>query len=547
MSIIKNLISPLQNCEETAIRFCNQLNVKITETSLIKDLLEHPDYPSLLSTSDVFKNYGIDNLSIKTTVENLSKLPLPFIAQVKGTKIGGQLFAVVTGIGTDTITWYNPESKKAETITNADFAGIFTGYVQLAEVGEPAREKDYEQKRKKEKTRYFITSTIALAIPLLTVVIAAVSFWQTGFRESIFPVTFTVLTLVGVVVGALLLLYEVDQYNPTLQKVCHAGKNTNCAAILNSNASKIFGISWAAIGFTYFAGLLFALLSGGIVSPDFLFIASWLNVFVLPYIIYSIYYQWRIARQWCPMCLAVQGVLFLQFITASAGGFQTIISIEDVALTSLFTVAVCFIIPFFAVLLLLPALEKAKESNQNKISLQRLKHNPQIFDALLAKQKQITTSAEGLGITLGNPNSKYKLTKVCNPYCGPCANAHPIISELMHNNPELQLQVIFTASPEEGDSRNAPVKHLLAITEKGDALLTEQALDDWYLAEKKDYDAFANKYPMNGELKLQTEKVKAMHDWCKDVDIQFTPTFFINGQQLPEMYNLADLQYFLSV
>ena len=351
----------------------------------------------------------------------------------------------------------------------------------------------------------------------------------------------------GVVVGALLLLYEIVQYNPTLQKVCHAGKNTNCAAILNSNASKIFGISWATIGFTYFAGLLFALLSGGIVSPDFLFIASWLNVFVLPYIFYSIYYQWRIARQWCPMCLAVQGVLFLQFITALAGGFQTIISIEDVALTSLFTVAVCFIVPFFAVLLLLPALEKAKESNQNKISLQRLKHNPQIFDALLAKQKKITTSTEGLGITQGNPNAKYKLTKVCNPYCGPCASAHPIIGELMHNNPELQLQVIFTASPEEGDSRNAPVKHLLAITEKGDALLTEQALDDWYLAEKKDYDEFANKYPMNGELKLQTEKVKAMHDWCKDVDIQFTPTFFINGFQLPEMYSLADLQYFLSV
>ena len=98
MSIIKNLISPLQNCEETAIRFCNQLNVKITETTLIKDLLEHPDYPSLLSTSDVFKNYGIDNLSIKTTVENLSKLPLPFIAQVKGTKSEGNYLLLLPGL-----------------------------------------------------------------------------------------------------------------------------------------------------------------------------------------------------------------------------------------------------------------------------------------------------------------------------------------------------------------------------------------------------------------------------------------------------------------
>jgi uncharacterized membrane protein/protein-disulfide isomerase len=547
MSFIKDLISPIQNCEEIAIRFCSLLNIKVTDSTLIKDLQEHPDYPSLLSTSDVLKGYGVDNLSLKTTKDNLANLPLPFITQVIGTNTRQHLFAIVMDINTENIVWYNPESKKTETITIGDFSKSFTGFVQIAKVGERAGEKDFQLKHNKEKSKNAITTSIAATIPLLAIGLSVLSFWQVGFVAGIFPVVYILLTLIGVLTAVLLLLYEVDQYNPTLQKVCHAGKKTNCAAILNSGASKIFGVSWAAIGFTYFAGILFALLIGGVINPALLFIASWLNVLALPYVAYSVYYQWKIAKQWCPMCLAVQGVLLLQFITALSGGFHSAMAINELNLNNLLTFTVCFILPFFTVLLLVPALEKAKESKQNKISLQRLKHNPQIFDALLAKQKQITTTTEGLGITLGNPDAKYKLIKVCNPYCGPCAGAHPIIGELMHNNPDLQLQVIFTASPEEGDSRNAPVKHLLAITEKADTLLTEQALDDWYLAESKDYEAFAAKYPMNGQLKQQTEKVKAMHEWCNKEEIAATPTFFINGHQLPDMYSVADLKYFLSI
>lgn len=547
MSIIKNLIFPLQNCEEIANLLCKELRVKITESSLTNNLIEHPDYPSLLAISDVMKNYGINNISVKTSIDNIAKLPLPYIAQVKGVKTKEHLFTVITEVNADSLNWYNPETKKKETIGHAPFADIFTGYVQLAEVGENSGEKDYEEKHKKEKRSRCIINNLALSIPLFTIIIGTISFWQIGFAKSIFPIIFTALTLTGVIVGILLLLYEADQYNPTLQKVCHSGKKTNCAAILNSASSKIFGISWAVIGSTYFSGLLFTLLGGAIINPEFLLIAAWLNVMALPFIIYSIFYQWQIAKQWCPMCLAVQAVIFLQFITALAGRFHNIIAPKELTLSSLYTVALCIIMTFFAIMLLTLSLEKAKENKQNKIALQRLKHNPQIFDALLSKQKQISAPTEGLGITLGNPNAKNRLIKVCNPYCGPCAKAHQTIVNLMHYNPELQLQIIFTASPEDADTRNIPVKHLLAISDKDDKHLTEQALDDWYFAEKKDYAKFATKHPINNDLKKQTENVKAMHDWCKETEIQFTPTFFINGNQLPEIYSIADLQYFLSV
>ena len=89
---------------------------------------------------------------------------------------------------------------------------------------------------------------------------------------------------------------------------------------------------------------------------------------------------------------------------------------------------------------------------------------------------------------------------MCNPYCGPCAKAHPVLDEIVHNNKNVKLKLIFTASNDKDDVRGIAARHLLAINEKQDAYRTQQALDDWYLAPKKDYEVFATKYPMNGEI-----------------------------------------------
>jgi protein-disulfide isomerase len=87
----------------------------------------------------------------------------------------------------------------------------------------------------------------------------------------------------------------------------------------------------------------------------------------------------------------------------------------------------------------------------------------------------------------------------------------------------------------------------LAIQEKHGEEMTKQALDDWYLAPQKDYAIFANKYAMNGEVAKQAHSLKAMKQWCEKTNITFTPTFFLNGYQLPEMYTVNDLKHFLSI
>lgn len=135
---------------------------------------------------------------------------------------------------------------------------------------------------------------------------------------------------------------------------------------------------------------------------------------------------------------------------------------------------------------------------------------------------------------------------MCNPYCGPCSKAHPKIDELLEEIPNLKVKIIFTTPNNEDNLALKPVRHLLAISEqKNRKEDIKQALDDLYLSDKKDYDVFAQKYPMNGELIKQGNRIEAMDAWCKKMDISFTPTIFINGYQLPSAYGIEDINYFL--
>ena len=122
---------------------------------------------------------------------------------------------------------------------------------------------------------------------------------------------------------------------------------------------------------------------------------------------------------------------------------------------------------------------------------------------------------------------------------------HPDIHHLLEVMPNLQLQIIFTATSKEADSRSFPVKHFYAILEEYGVEVLDKALNDWYTSKEKDYHDFVNKYPVKGKLEKFDERLDEMAAWCHLNDISYTPTIFINGYELPGMYEVADLQYLL--
>jgi hypothetical protein len=322
-------------------------------------------------------------------------------------------------------------------------------------------------------------------------------------------------------------------------------RNINCRAVLNSKAAKIGSFfTWSDAGFIYFTGGFLALLLNGM-HTSAAGLVSYLTLLALPYSVFSIYYQWRVAKQWCILCLTVQALFITEFMIALLGGMYHTALIDIISAKVMLVTMLSFIIPAIAWLLLKPYILSAKENNTHKTDLARLKFNQQIFTSILLHQKPVEHVTTGLGIVLGNPTAKYKIIKVCNPYCKPCAAAHTAIDELLQGNNDVSVQIIFTASGGSNDKRTMPVRHLMAIEEKGDQHVLQTALHDWYSAPVKNYEAFAGKYTMNGELQHQENRINAMNEWCNRTGIMFTPTFFINGFQLPAMYKVSDLKYLL--
>jgi uncharacterized membrane protein len=537
----KRLFEPRSNSPEITKLLLQELNVPVTATTIAKELEEHPNYNSLLSISDVLNRFGVENLAARFEGDKLFALPTPFIVQLRGINGGADNFTIVKKAEGDSVFYFNPTAHKWNYSNRNNFLTLYKGVVLLTEAGESSGEKDFVKNLKVERRKRRQSIFTMLFIPLLLCVAGGMSILQYGV--SILPsVIYGLLSLVGASIGFLLLWYELDQHNPALQQICSAGKKINCGAVLQSGAAKIAGISWSVIGFTYFMGSLLLLLFAGFNNPQVLFVLSSFTLLASPYVFFSIYYQWRVAKQWCVLCLCVQVLLVLQLVTVLASGWSININTELIP-----AIFLAYGLPFILSTMLLPVFKKAKESKDNINLLQRLKHNSQIFDALLSKQKQIIASTVGLGITLGNPDAPHKIIKVCNPYCGPCAKAHAPMEALLENNPNVQVQIIFTAR--NIDESATPAKHLLAIAAQNidneDAV--KKGLDDWYLSTSKSYEQFAAKYPMNGELIQQEHKIDAMSQWCHETGISFTPTFFVNGYQLPDIYTVEDLKYFLTI
>lgn len=521
---------------QVTIDFLQHLHVKVTTPTIRQSLEQHPEYPSLLSIHDAFTSWDIDALAIDAEKERINNFPLPFLAHL--TTQGGQ-FVTVVSVNETTVTY--KVNSALTTMALTDFNNVWTGKTLLAQAKETAGEHNYARLR---QTQLFKSAQIPLSIVALFVagVVQCVFVYKAmPWQQGSFYSGLTLVYFLGVLISAALLWYEVDKTNTALQQICTAGAKTNCNAILHSKQAKFLGwLTWSEIGFYYFlGGYLAMVVLGAAVIP----LLAVINYTALPYIIFSVYYQWRVVKQWCPLCLAVQAVLLLQGISNVLSVGATI-QMESNLLAPLL---LCFLVPIAIWNTAKPSLLAAKKLQPKAKELTRLKANVKIFESLLVRQKQITNSTAGLGILLAVPKPKYTIVKVCNPYCGPCAKAHPVLEQLMHLNPHIQVQVIFTATNADTDKRAKPVRHFLALQQQQGVEVAEQAMAYWYSMPTKEYDVLAQKYPVSTTtLQSQEETITAMNRWCSDIDIQFTPTFFINGYQLPDIYTLEELKYLLN-
>lgn len=394
-----------------------KLKVMVSMHTINQTLQEHPDYPSFLSISDSLNNWKVENIVIQTSAEKLLEIPTPFITSFKQ-----GVFVAVLEVLENELLVVNQQGKK-ETIAKNVFLSQWTENILVAEANEFSGEINYQQKNKAAIVKTVIYSLIPIGV------LASLFIPFIYGSITLLPTLYLLAKLIGLTASVLLLWYDIDKGNPLLKQICSGIQKANCSAVLNTKAATLGGIiTWSEVGFVYFAGsLLFSSLAGiNAVLP----VLSQFSLLALPYIIFSIYYQWKVAKQWCVLCLLVQGVLLVEGTLVMANNGLSFSESSAAFINNFIYAFYSLIIPIISWFLLKPLLKRLQVAKYERRSYSMLKFNDDVFWSLLKTQPSIVDhSTSELGITIGNPNAKHTIIKVCNPYCGPCAKSHIYLEE----------------------------------------------------------------------------------------------------------------------
>jgi len=519
------------NSTAAIINLLKEFKFPVNPKKVDAEIEKHPDFPSLLSISDVLTWFKVSNAAYQVDFENLSSVPTPFIAHTKRTKE----FFVVKKISDDKIT-YATEKNDSITIPLENFKKNYSGFLLTIDLN-----KSNIPKLNLLDWLASIKTQVASAILVISFIAIFLSISNYSENPSWHFGLFAFFKTAGLLTSVLLLIQSISSNNPLVQALCGGVGKTDCNAILSSDAAVVFkGLSWSEVGFFYFAGTWLVLIFKGGSTPVIQTLAI-LNILALPYTIYSIIYQAKIAKQWCTFCLIIQAVLWLEFsqaITFLLQPFQT-------TSTSIITVGLYIIAMIALWIVIKPLLLKIQELDTLKHQLRNFKFNTSIFESNLSEQPKYSQPDNEWSITLGHPNASNVLTIVSNPYCQPCSKMHGELDEILNRLNNIKVKIIFNADNHDKDIKTPVARHLMALNEQQDGDIVKRALNDWYFQKDKNYQAWAKKYPVE----LNTDKfykLSKQREWCAMAEIKSTPTIFVNGFQLPNTYRLNDIKYLLN-
>lgn len=522
--LLHHIIVPAENLVQVVQTICKRKNVLMTKRWVSVFLYNHPNYPSLSALNDCFRELGITAQSLRLLQKgNAKKLNDVHIVQIKD-EDNNEQFAVIYRYEGDFVLWHNPKSLRDERISWDEFEKKFMGYVMLLSEASEKHEPHYR--------RHLIENAFHNVLFLIATLAAPISALFRAWDEPA-NLSFVLLAIVGYVLGLLLVLHEVSQYSPLTQRVCGGQhKKLNCDAVLSSSASRFLAIPWAVWGGAYFLALLLII---GIGNFD-VSMLYWLHLLTLPCVLFSIYYQRFVVKQWCPLCLGVVGsICLIPIIGLSFEQYEATISFK--ALPQLLIYAV---VAFMLLYQLWQWGENWRSRRWLRKEFRRLHLDANVFATKLQKERTPTHDCKDLGVYLGNPQGKLQLIEVCNPFCYPCALAQKHLHQLLEERADVGIRILFLY-PEEWMA-DTPIPTFLAL--KDDDRLNE-AIEEWFESSDKNLSKFQEKYTVALPLEEATAQQKAMNEFCTAEQITATPTIFIDGHEMPANYSVADLRYCL--
>jgi uncharacterized membrane protein/thermostable 8-oxoguanine DNA glycosylase len=528
----KLLISKIpmeKELKQTIELFLSTNNISFNREELNLQLLTHPYFPSVNAITDLFDHFKIENVAaeLPQEVSIVSELPSSFLAHIK--ENGIEKIVLVVKKNNELKLIY--DAKTTKHFSYDEFVDLWTGVIV-------AVEKNESENNIVTNSQSILKTGVIILLILLTV--GALIFNPL----SIVSFSYLLVSLIGVYASVLLVQKELGLHSKSLDKFCEASKNNSCDDVLNSKGALIFNMfKLSDVGIVYFSAIIlsFMIFSFTQIKVNYLFIFG-LSILSILFIPYSIYYQWKVVKKWCPLCLVVIGTLILQAIIAFL-----FLDIEFIVYSNeLFITLFSFLFLSLIWAELKLGYKKAQEFNVLQLEHYKFKRNSSLFiTALKATDKKEMTIAGINEISLGNKNAKLRIVLVTNPKCFFCKEAHQVFHDILKSRKDdIQLVIRFninTSNPEFNQGLEISNQLLDIYTNQSEQKML-QALDEVY--SDMEAEAWLKKWKSTTFLNYVSELEKAK-EWCTNSTVNFTPAVFVNGYLFPKEYNKKDISFFI--
>jgi hypothetical protein len=500
-------------------------NVKVSSIGLREELCLHPDFPSLVAVSDALSQWGISNLATRLNRHQLKEIPLPALAYLN---VRGGVLSPILAVDSEYVEWIDTlEGRKKESLSS--FEQVWDGTTLLIEANGQSGEVNFDGNHKQDLLTKF--RALFLVLGSLTCLVLLLNLkWDIAQSEGLNFYILLCTKLSGIILSGLLVWQSMDANSPIMNKICHFGNGSDCNSILQTSAAKVTSwLSWADVGLIYFLGgiitLFFALL-------DNISVVHWLSVLSilsLPYTVYSVWFQYYVVKRWCPLCVSVQVLLWIE-------SYQFINQMQHYSFALESGVLKILIISFTIAAIVWTTIKKPLtdgiELFDLKRELQKIKYNEDYIQHIFRSAPKIVPIFEDMNVlTLGNPKSKNVLTVVTNPLCRPCSIRHEEINSLIESFTDIQCRFIFLGSPEALD--------IASVVLNSGKHKQRELINSWYQNIDQNREEWIKK---NTNTKESNETTFQLHRrWCDLANVTVTPTVFLNGVKLPDAYEIKDI------
>jgi uncharacterized membrane protein len=509
-------------------RAVRDFNIPITKISVREALKSHSNYPTFRSICDALSVWKVEHYPLKYKPEELLNVPAPSIVHFSND--GGQL-AFVSEIKNNIVTYFESYNLKRKTELSK-FIKRCSGAIIVLNPNENSGEREYRKKWQEELIGNAVLPVIVFTFLLFTTLEIS-NYIPSGIFSSAVKSGFLFLTkIAGIVLSMLLVFHEFEIHNSLTDKLCHINQSTNCNTVLNDKSAKFFGwFGWADTGFIYFTGGLLIMLQG--FATSYLSLLAISSALSLPYPFFSVFYQGFVLKKWCPLCLGVQLVLISEFILLlpmfSMLHF-TFPMISGFILTYLVTgIVYTLIILYF----------RGKTSNEIIYSSNlKFKRDPNILKFLMLNQKHYEFSVTDKSLVFGAKYSPITITAFLSLNCSPCAKAFEKIKDILQSGEKVSINIVMITD----DSKILNALYFYSRQNKNEEAI--ELLNTWYNAHPYSRNKLSENLCIPEIEDYSKEVINENYKLFEECNLTHTPTFFINGYQLPNQYDIEDIVYF---